>query len=118
LNVPNAHARAKEWFNQAAPGKNLQHGWLKSGSASLVMRGGQALDDARLDTVAKKLAGREQSGWAAPHDQDGRCECTILTGNRQLDFSSVDGSFVHCEGNVVAASGTVQWRSSVLRSTR
>jgi hypothetical protein len=82
------------------------------------MWGGQALDDARLDTVAKKLAGREQSGWAAPHDQDGRCECTILTGNRQLDISSVDGSFVHCEGNVVAASGTVQWRSSVLRSTR
>jgi len=63
----------------------FQHRRLEGGPASLVMRREPALHDARLDAMAKKFAGREQSGRTAPHDQDGRCGCgqTILTGIHQ-----------------------------------
>ena len=72
LNVPDAHARAKERFDQAAPVKNLQHRRLERGPARLAMRREPALHDARLDAMAKKFAGREQSGRTSPDDQDGR----------------------------------------------
>ena len=109
--MPDAHARAKERFDQAAAVENLQHRRLERGPASLAMRREPALDDARLDAMAKKFAGREQSGRTGPHDQDGRCGCglTILTGMQQPDISSLDGSFVRFEGSVVAAAGTLQW---------
>src|ERR1700737_563612 len=75
------------------------------------MRREPALHDARLDAMAKKFAGREQSGRTGPHDQDGRCGCgrAILTGMQQPDISSADGSFVRFEGRVVAAAGVLQW---------
>ena len=72
LNAPDAHARAKERLDQAGPVENLQHRRLKSGPASLVMRREPALDDARPDAMAKKLAGREQSGRPGP-DHEGLC---------------------------------------------
>ena len=107
LNLPDAHARAEERLDQAGAVDNLEHGRLQRGPARLVMRREPALDDARLDAMANKLAGREQSGRAAPHDQDSRCGCTILTRIRQPD-TSVDASFVHCERSVVAAAGHLQ----------
>jgi hypothetical protein len=70
--VPDTNTCAKERFDQAASFKNLQHGRLKSGPASLVMRRQPAFHNARLDAMAKKLAGCEQSGRSGPHDQDGR----------------------------------------------
>jgi len=69
-----------------------------------------ALNDTRLDAMAKKIAGREQSGGTAPYDQDGGrgCERTILRGMQQPDISWMDSSFVRFEGTVVAAAGILQ----------
>ena len=64
--------RAKERLDQAGPLETRQHGRLESGPASFVMRRRPALHDARPDAMAKKLAGREQSGRPGTHDQDGR----------------------------------------------
>jgi hypothetical protein len=114
LNVPDVHAHAKKRFDQAAAVENLQHRRLERGPASLAMRREPALHDARLDAMAQKLAGREQSGRTAPHDQNGRFGCghAILMGIQQPDISPVDGSFVRCQGTVVAAAGILQcWRA-------
>jgi hypothetical protein len=92
LNVPDAHARAKERFDQAAPVNNLQHRRLQNGPAGLSMRREPALHDARLDAMAEKFAGREQASRTASDDQDGRCgwERTILTGMHQPNISSAE----------------------------
>jgi hypothetical protein len=110
LNVPDAHACAKERFDQPASSKNLQYCWLERGPARLAMRCEPALHDARLDAMAQKLAGREQSGRPGPDDQDGRGGCgrTMLTGIEQPHSSPVDGSFVRCECSVFAAAGILQ----------
>jgi len=112
LDARDAHTRAKERFDQAAPVDNLQHRRLQSGPPGLAMRCEPALHDSRSDAVAKKFAGGEQSGWTAPHDQDGRRRYgrTILTGMRQPDISSVDGSFVSFKGSLVAAASTLRLR--------
>ena len=95
MNAPDAHARAKKRFDQAAPVKNFQHRRLESGPASLAMRREPALYDARLDTMAKKFAGREQSARPSPHDQDDRCGCgrVALRGMQQPEISSVDAGY-------------------------
>ena len=59
LNFPDAHARAKERLDQAAPVNNLQHCGLQRGPASLAVRRQSALDDARLDPMPQEFAGRE-----------------------------------------------------------
>ena len=72
-----AHARAKKRFDQAGPVNNFQRRRLESGPASLAMRRKPAFHDARLDAMAKKFAGREQSRRTGPHDQDGRRGCGL-----------------------------------------
>ena len=72
LDAPDAHADAKERFDQAGPLELRQHGRLESGPARFVMRREPALDDARPDAMAQQLAGREQSGRPGADDQDGR----------------------------------------------
>ena len=114
LNLPDAHARAKERLDQTGPVDNLEHGRLQGGPARLVMRREPALDDARLDAMANKLAGREQSGRAAPHDQDGRFGCgrTILTRIQQPDIPQWTAHSSVAQGTVVAAAGILQcWRA-------
>src|SRR5262249_4793226 len=56
LNVPDVHAGAQERLDQTAPVDDLEHAGLQRSPARLVMRRKEALDDARLDAVAKKLA--------------------------------------------------------------
>jgi len=70
LNVPDAYARVKERFDQAAPRKCLQYRRLENRPARLVMRCHPALHDARPDAMAKKFASREQAGRTASHDQN------------------------------------------------
>jgi hypothetical protein len=72
LKLPDAHARVQEWLDHAGPVEDLEHRGLQGGAARFVMRREPALHDARLDAMAKKLAGREQAGRAASDDQDGR----------------------------------------------
>ena len=95
--MPNAHARAKERFNQATPFKNLQHRRLKSGPASLAVRGEPALDDARLDAMAEEFTGCEQSSRAGPNNQD-RCRRIIYTGIQQPTLGSLICYERRCSG--------------------
>jgi hypothetical protein len=67
--VPDVHPRAKERFDQAGPFKHFQHRRLENGPASLIMWREPPLNDARPDTMTKKFAGREQSGWPGPYHQ-------------------------------------------------
>src|SRR5262249_56532067 len=86
LNVPDMHAGAQERLDQTAPVDDLEHAGLQRGPARLVMRREAALDDARLDAVAKELARREQSGRTGPDDQDGRLGCRRI--HRQSPLAS------------------------------
>ena len=72
LDALDAHADAKERLDQAGPLETRQHGRLESRPASLAVRREPALDDARLDAVAKEFAGREQTGRPGADDQDCR----------------------------------------------
>ena len=71
LDALDAHADAQERLDQAGPLEARQHRGLESGPARFVVRCCPAFDDARLDAVAKELAGSEQSGRSGAHDQDG-----------------------------------------------
>ena len=82
MNVPDAHASAKKWFDQPAPLKHFQHRWLEGGTASFSMRREPALHDTRPDAMPKKFAGGEQSARSGPHDQDGRCVCAFTNLTR------------------------------------
>src|SRR5262249_16106309 len=71
LDLPDAHAGAKKWLDQASPVDDVERRRLQCGPASLVMRRQSALDDARLDTVPREFGRREQSGRTSPHDENG-----------------------------------------------
>jgi hypothetical protein len=91
LNLPDVHAGAKKRLDQAGPLDDLQRRRLYCGLASLVMRPEPTLHDARLDAMTNKFAGCEQSGWTAPHDQDGGSGCglTNLAERQRHDCSSI-----------------------------
>ncbi len=75
VHLPDAHACPEKRLDQARPLDDLEHGRLQRGSARLMMRREPAFHDARLDAVTNELAGCEQAGRTAPHDQDGQCGC-------------------------------------------
>src|SRR5271156_2680373 len=93
LHLPDVHAGAKKRLDQSTPLDNLQYRRLQSGAASLVMRRESALHDARFDAVPEKFASRQQSGWAAPHEQDARSrgDLNVLVGSQRHDLSFVKG---------------------------
>src|SRR5690349_4950411 len=59
LDVPDAHARTKERFDQAGALEHLQCRRLQGGPARLVMRPRPAFHNAWPDSVAKQFASRE-----------------------------------------------------------
>ena len=59
LKAPDVHAGVKKRLGQTASVEHLHYRWLEKGATRLAMRREPALDNARLDAMAKKLARRE-----------------------------------------------------------
>jgi hypothetical protein len=59
LKVPDVHAGAQKRLSQVGSVEHLHYRWLEKGATRLAMRREPALDNARLDAMAKKLARRE-----------------------------------------------------------
>src|SRR5215831_10371472 len=66
------------------PRSSLHYRRLENGAAGLAMRREPALNDARLDAMAKKFTRREQSARPGTDDQNSRCRCGLNALTRQF----------------------------------
>ena len=69
--VLDVHAGAEERLDQPGPVDDVEHRRLERGASGLVMRRKSALDNARLDAMARQFAGGEKSGRASADYQNG-----------------------------------------------